>query len=92
MICSLIPIHISSVRSDVNAFLDPSPFQSRGKGEGGTPETSRRLSTSVRRKDIWDRLGNFRQLQLVNSYLGNHGPITTHASYPNDPRNQVAER
>ena len=55
-----------------------------------TPETSGRLSTSVRRKDIWDRLGNFRELQLVNSYLGNHGPIITPASYPNDPRNQIA--
>ena len=53
-----------------------------------TPETSGRLSTSVRRKDIWDRLENFRELQLVNSYLGNHGPII----YPNDPRNQIAER
>ena len=45
-----------------------------------TPETSGRLSTSVRRSDIWDRLGNFRQLKLANSWLGNHGPITTHAS------------
>ena len=57
-----------------------------------TPETSGRLSTSVRRKDIWDRLGYFRELQVVDSYLGNHGPIITHASYPNDPRNQIAER
>ena len=34
-----------------------------------TPETSGRLGTRVRRKDIWDRLGNFRELKLVNSYL-----------------------
>ena len=60
--------------------------------ELATPETSGRLSTSVRRKDFWDFLGNFCGLQLVNSYLGNHGPIITQASYPNDPRNQIAER
>ena len=59
--------------------------------ELATPETSGRLSTSVRRKDISDRLGSFRELQLVNSYLGNQGPIITHASYPKDPRNQIAE-
>ena len=43
-----------------------------------TPESSGRLSTSVRRYDIWDSLGNFNELQLVDSYLGNHGPIITH--------------
>ena len=51
-----------------------------------------RLRTSVRRWVIWDRLGNFRELQLVDSYLGNHGPIITHASYPNDPKSQIPER
>ena len=64
-------------------------------GGGGllpTPETSGRLRTSVRCQDIWDRLGNFRELHLVNSSIGNHGPIITHASYSNDPRNQIAER
>ena len=57
-----------------------------------TPQTSGRLSTSVRCKDFWDRLGNLRELQLVNSYLGNHGPIIIYAGYPNDPRHQIAER
>ena len=58
-----------------------------------TPETSGRLSTGARRYDIWpDRLGNFRELQLVDSYLGDDEPIITHASYPNDPRNPIAER
>ena len=34
----------------------------------------------------------FRELQLVDGYLGNHGPIITLASYPNHPTNQIAER
>ena len=57
-----------------------------------TPEASGRLSTSVRRKDIWDHLGNFCELQLVDRYLENHGPIITLAIYPNDLRNQIDER
>ena len=57
-----------------------------------TPATSGRLNISVRRYDIWDRLGNFRELQLVDSYLGNYRPITTHDRYPHDPENQTAER
>ena len=28
---------------------------------------------------------------MVNSCLGNHGPIISHASNPNDRRNQIAE-
>ena len=36
----------------------------------------------------WDRLGNFRELQLVDSYLGNHGPIITHASSQTIPENK----
>ena len=47
--------------------------------------------SGVRLKDIWDRLGNFRELQLVDTYLGNLEPIVTHAGYPSDPRNQIAE-
>ena len=39
--------------------------------------------------DIWDHLGNFLELQMVDSYLGKHG--LTHASYPNDPRNQIVQ-
>ena len=49
------------------------------------------MQGSVRCKDIWDRLGNFRERQLVDGYLGNDEPIITRASYPNDPRNQIAE-
>ena len=48
--------------------------------ELATPETSGRLSTNVRHKDFWDFLGNFCGLQLVNSYLINHGPIITQRS------------
>ena len=36
-------------------------------------------------------MGNFRELQLVDSYRGNHEPIITHGIYPNDPRNQIAK-
>ena len=57
-----------------------------------TPESSGRLSTSIQRQDIRNRLGNFRELQLVDISLGNRGPIITNASYPNDPRNQITER
>ena len=57
-----------------------------------TRETSGRLSTSVRRWDIWDLLSNFRELRLVDGYLGNLGQIISHASYPDDLRNQIAER
>ena len=64
----------------------------KGCTQLSTPETLGRLSTSIRYLDIWDHLGNFRELQMVDSYLGNHGPIITQASYPNDPINQITER
>ena len=68
-------------------------FKTRGWGGAGR---GRREATSncpfQKLRDNWNRLGHFRRLQLVDSYLGNHGPIITYASYPNDPRNQIAER
>ena len=57
-----------------------------------TPETLGRLSTSVQRFDIWDRLGNKRELQLVHGFQGNCQRIEARDNYPNDPSHRSVER
>ena len=62
------------VQFDADSFMDTvgsllgehrEPREPEHARELATPETSGKLSTSVRRKDTWDRLGNFRELYII---------------------------
>ena len=84
-------IHIANSLTPPPYFVPLSPLSKR-LDQAYIPHFRNITGKTEHLSYIWDHLGNHRELQLVNSYLGIHGPTVTHASYPNDPRNPSAER